>query len=189
MYYSLNGAYPINGLPERIKLSDGTTRTDSSTFTSQEILDAGFTSIVDPPNIPYGYTLGWDGTNWTTEDTRSLAEAKRFLCADLQREREKRLQSGFTYNAIQIPLNPDFRLELIQNYIFLSQFAPNNTKIQIDVNDTFYSVNAAQLSSVLTEMGTYLKGIQDNFHAIRSQIIAASTNAAVYAIDVTIGWP
>jgi len=69
MYYSLNNQYPVPKLPEKIRLSNSSTRTDPSTFTEEELLDSGWRSVSDPmPHDPNEHTLSWkeiDGTyNW-----------------------------------------------------------------------------------------------------------------------------
>ena len=48
--YSYQGKEPQE-LPERIRLSDGRTRTDSSSFTVEEIGDAGFTGPYERPEF------------------------------------------------------------------------------------------------------------------------------------------
>lgn len=56
-------------LPERIRLSDNTTRTDSSTFTDDEIASAGFTGPYVKPNFNEAIeTQSWNsGTKeWDT---------------------------------------------------------------------------------------------------------------------------
>ena len=63
--YSLNGEYP-QALPERIRLSNGQTRSDSSTFTAEEIADAGYVAVVKPSYDQTTHTLDWDGTNLTS---------------------------------------------------------------------------------------------------------------------------
>lgn len=68
MLYSKDGSYP-NTLPFRIKLSDGRTRTDPSTFTPEEIADAGYITVDDPPSsIPNTQILEWTGTEWNIRD-------------------------------------------------------------------------------------------------------------------------
>jgi hypothetical protein len=62
--YSLNGKYP-QALPERIRLSNGQTRSDSSTFTAEEIADAGYVAVVKPSYDRTTHTLDWDGTDFT----------------------------------------------------------------------------------------------------------------------------
>lgn len=63
MLYSLNGAYPTP-LPNRIRLSNGNTRTKANTFTAEEIADAGYVEAPDPPSISYPEVLDWTGTAW-----------------------------------------------------------------------------------------------------------------------------
>ena len=61
MLYSINGEYPIETLPHRIRLSDGSTRTDSSTFTADELSSAGITTVSDPPEYNADtHKLTWD---------------------------------------------------------------------------------------------------------------------------------
>ena len=76
MLYSYKGQYP-KPLPERIRLSDGSTRTDSSTFTEEELTDAGYVAAGDSPSFD-GDTqkVIWNGTAWevvslTTEEINS----------------------------------------------------------------------------------------------------------------------
>ena len=77
MLYSYKGEYPTS-LPERIRLSDGITRTDSSTFTEEELTDAGYVAAGDYP--AYDSTTQkviWNGTAWevidlTTEEINAI---------------------------------------------------------------------------------------------------------------------
>lgn len=64
MLYSHNNKYP-EPLPERIRLSDGRTRTDSSTFTAEEIADAGYVAAGVSPSFD-GDTekVIWNGSSW-----------------------------------------------------------------------------------------------------------------------------
>lgn len=63
LLYSLNGAYPA-ALPHRIRLSNGLTRTGTDSFTAEEIADAGYIQVEDPPSITYPEVLYWNGTSW-----------------------------------------------------------------------------------------------------------------------------
>ncbi len=62
--------YPTQ-LPNRIILSDGTTRTDKSTFTAEEILDAGWVEVSDPPTVTYPNVLTWNGSTWGSRPPNS----------------------------------------------------------------------------------------------------------------------
>jgi hypothetical protein len=72
MTYSLNGAYPTK-LPERIRLPDGSTRTDSSTFTAEEIALAGYSLAPEKPSATDLEVVEWSFGGWvvrpmTTEE-------------------------------------------------------------------------------------------------------------------------
>lgn len=66
MLYTKNKSYP-KPLPFRIVLSDGRTRTDPTTFTEEEIIDAGYIAVDDPPELLENQSLQWDYVNaqWT----------------------------------------------------------------------------------------------------------------------------
>lgn len=60
MLYSHNTALPAP-LPHRIRFADGSTRTDSSTFTPEELERAGFTGPYERPTCDYKTeTVAWD---------------------------------------------------------------------------------------------------------------------------------
>lgn len=62
--YSIKGNYPVETLPHRIRLSDGSTRTDSSTFTADELSSAGITTVSDPPEYNSDtHKLTWDNSD------------------------------------------------------------------------------------------------------------------------------
>ena len=67
MLYSKNGLYPSK-LPFRITLSNGFTRTDPATFTPEEIADAGYIAVDDPPRCLSHQILIWTGTDWFLRD-------------------------------------------------------------------------------------------------------------------------
>jgi len=68
MLYSHNQQTP-GLLPDRIRLSTGLTKTDKSTFTAQELLDAGYIPADVPPAYnPNQQHLVWDKTTWKLID-------------------------------------------------------------------------------------------------------------------------
>lgn len=69
MLYSYQGNYP-QPLPFRIKLSNGLTRTDPSSFTPEEIADAGYIEVSEEPIITSNQVLSWDSQNiqWVIRD-------------------------------------------------------------------------------------------------------------------------
>ena len=60
--YSYQGQEPQK-LPERIRLSDGRSRTDSSTFTEEELANAGFTGPYERPE----YNSEIETQEWNSE--------------------------------------------------------------------------------------------------------------------------
>jgi len=68
-FYTLNNGAPAP-LPFRITMPDGSTRTDPSSFTAEEIAAAGYTEAPAPP--PYEDTTQdpphWNGSEWTIRD-------------------------------------------------------------------------------------------------------------------------
>ena len=95
MLYSFNGEYPIDTLPHRIQLSDGSTRTDSSTFTSEELVDAGYVEVSNPPDFNQEtHKLVWSGTEWQTvvltESEISARNEQRWR--DIRLTRDQRIE-------------------------------------------------------------------------------------------------
>jgi hypothetical protein len=75
MLYSINGEYPVENLPHRIRLSDGSTRTDSSTFTADELSSAGITTVSYPPEYNADtHKLTWDNNDVEWEVIALTAE-------------------------------------------------------------------------------------------------------------------
>jgi hypothetical protein len=65
--YSYKGGYP-SSLPDRIRLSNGLTRTEKNTFTEEEIANAGYVLAEDPPIHNERQRLVWSGTTWQIVD-------------------------------------------------------------------------------------------------------------------------
>ena len=95
MLYSFNGEYPIDTLPHRIRLSDGSTRTNSSTFTSEELVDAGYVQVSNPPDFnEETHKLVWSGTEWQivslTEGEISDRNSQRL--SELRESRDEKIK-------------------------------------------------------------------------------------------------
>lgn len=67
--YSKDNGYPAP-LPFRIVLPNGLTRTDPSTFTAEEIADAGYVEVPNAPELQANQILSWSAEtgNWVVED-------------------------------------------------------------------------------------------------------------------------
>jgi len=97
--YSFRGNTPAP-LPERIRLSDGMTRTDKSTFTDEEIADAGYV-YVEPFSTPYeertqkvvwnSGLIAWELLDKTDEE---IADYDENMWETVRTERNELLQSS-----------------------------------------------------------------------------------------------
>lgn len=106
MMYSYKGKYPVSKMPHRITLSNGFTRTDSSTFTTDEIQDAGWTIVSDPPSYnEETQHLNWNSKTVSWEIVDKTEE-------ELEQERQKRFQlllddaKWVTRNKLKALINP-----------------------------------------------------------------------------------
>lgn len=60
LLYSLNGEYPVK-IPERLRLPNGATRTDSATYSATEIELAGYVPVEIPEYDPITEQIVWLG--------------------------------------------------------------------------------------------------------------------------------
>lgn len=95
MLYSYKSAHPEQ-VPFRIKLSNGMTRTDPSTFTLEELADAGYTEVSDKPVVENTQVVEWnyDLTNWAVRDktAEELASEMNAQWQVIRDERDRRIQ-------------------------------------------------------------------------------------------------
>lgn len=87
--YSYKSGYPVRSLPERIRLLNGLTRTDSSTFTDEEIFEAGYVKVSDPPTPTMFQKLSWTGSDWLLEELTDL-EKQNLIDIQWQTVRQER---------------------------------------------------------------------------------------------------
>lgn len=94
--YSYQGQYP-QALPHRIRLSDGRTRTDPSTFTEAEIAEAGFIAVPDMPVPNSVQVLEWDAANvnWNLRDKtlEELQAETQAMWTSIRAERDARIRA------------------------------------------------------------------------------------------------
>lgn len=109
MLYSHNGNKPAE-LPHRIRLSDGSTRTDRDTFTPEEIADAGFTEAPAFPTYEAGtHRVEWNSSllDWSviplTE--QELTHALNLKWAAIREERDMMLDDSDTLLLKEIETN------------------------------------------------------------------------------------
>lgn len=61
--YTLHGAYPAP-LPDRLRMPDGSTRTDPASFTEEEIALAGYSPVTDKPSSSDFEVVEWVNGQW-----------------------------------------------------------------------------------------------------------------------------
>lgn len=97
MLYSYKKQYP-SPLPFRIILSDGRTRTDPTTFTEEEIADAGFVFVAPAPIAEEYQSVYWNGDDWvvhTKTEEEIAAETQSKLNGQwmvVRAERDQRMK-------------------------------------------------------------------------------------------------
>jgi hypothetical protein len=109
MLYSYNNGYPAL-IPNRIRLSDGSTRTDRSTYTPEEIANAGYVQVADQPSVSYPNVLEWSGTDWNvrepnTQEIESKWEEIKRSCQQILVETDYKVIKAFE---LGIPLSQDW---------------------------------------------------------------------------------
>jgi hypothetical protein len=187
-YYSKNNEYPTDGLPFRIVLSNGSTRTDPSTFTSDEIADAGYSVAPNPPSVPAGWTLTWDGMDWSVADLRLLDELKTQKILDISVTR-KQAEENFTFSGMSIRLDEGTQSR-IDGALNGLERKPAGTTVPWQVSPgVFTEFDVTTMETLALAAFDHVEACFDNAQVLVNQINAATTNAEVDAVDLEIGWP
>ena len=103
--YSYNSQYPTE-IPFRIKLSNGMTRTDPSSFTPEEIADAGYVEVSEAPVVTNTQIVVWnsDLIDWEVRD-KTQDEINSELDTQwnvIRLERDRRIQDiAWRYQRIE----------------------------------------------------------------------------------------
>ena len=93
MLYSLNKSEPKE-LPFKIYLSNGKVRTDPSSFTDDEIADAGYVYAGFPPAHDTATQKAiWDGTAWviSNKTDEELQAEKDVLWKEIRKKRDEKI--------------------------------------------------------------------------------------------------
>lgn len=93
-FYTKNGSYP-ESLPYKIRLSNGLTRTDPTTFTPEEIADAGYVVALERPIPNSVQIVDWDSESisWKLRDKtlEELRGEKSAIWSSIRAERSARI--------------------------------------------------------------------------------------------------
>jgi hypothetical protein len=82
MLYSYKNQYP-QPLPFRITLQDGRTRTDPTTFTQEELTNAGYVAAPEQPELAEHQWVTWSETQWQVHTKTSQ---------EIQQEQQNRIE-------------------------------------------------------------------------------------------------
>lgn len=88
--YSHKGDYP-SVLPNRIVLPNGFTRTDRTTYTEEEIYEAGYVEVPSSPNFDFPNRLDWDSETLQWIILPPSEEQINIRRTEIQEECKKRL--------------------------------------------------------------------------------------------------
>jgi hypothetical protein len=185
MLYSLNGAYP-KLLPKRIVLSNGVTRTDSTTFTTEEIADAGYIAVVDPPFVPQYHNLLWTGTEWLVSETRTLDTAKTLKLEALSNIR-RHWETQFNFNGAYIYLDQQTQAR-INAAVAGFAFRPDDIISWEVTRGTFVDFNKATMEALAVAAWTHVKQCYETVKAVTALIQACTTIEEVDAVDIESPW-
>jgi|TARA_R100000482_G_scaffold47939_2_gene16798 trehalose-6-phosphate synthase len=131
--YSLNGAEP-KFLPDRIRLSNGMVRSDVSTYTDEELKDAGFTGPYTEPDYDLtrqerhwnSETLSYDITDNPLIDDEELSKMRWVSL----KQRKNQLLSDSDYIFVEdYPITEDKKQEWREYRTLLRNFASTITDI------------------------------------------------------------
>lgn len=181
MLYSLNGKYPTP-IPEKIRLSDGSTRTDSSTFTAEEIAAAGYVAVDPKPNFTYPYYVTWSGTDWVVGEY-SLEKV---------RQDQKQKVTDYRYNVeVNHPTIDTSRQgqAMINGAWSAAQIDPN---ILIDFktkSGAWQQLDATYIQALAETVAEWVQQCFSREKALHQAIDAAVSQTDVMAIDIYTGWP
>lgn len=185
MLYSLNGEYP-RPLPNRIRLSSGETRT--TTFTAEEIANAGYTIVADPPILSRYEVLSWNGSEWAVTDPRTLENAKQIRLQDLKEVRQA-AEKNLTWNGTFIYLDDKTQSRLDAGLKGM-ELAPEGTIISWEVETgTFVDFDQATLESLAYAAWNHIRLCFINAKTITSAISSSTTISQVDGVDLGTGWP
>jgi len=125
MFYSHNSQTPVQNLPHRIRLADGSTKTDNATFTEDEIISAGYVKITQEKPKPSRFEkVEWTGAEWvllemTDAEKEEVLEMRwksiRVIRDQLIGELDWKIQRYLSEVRLELPLTDD--IILIDTYM------------------------------------------------------------------------
>jgi hypothetical protein len=180
--YSKDGEYPT-GLPHRIVLSDGRTRTDNTTFTAEELTDAGWIEVSDKPVVSYPQYVEWNGSDWVIQE-KDLNDVKL-------RWKSKITEARYNRETNSHPTLDTTRESqaMINGVWSASQINPNITINFKNRDGSWTLLDANTINQVATALIDHVQACFNNEKALHEAVDSANTSSDVIAIDINSGWP
>lgn len=183
LYYRTND-WP-GPLPNKLTMSDG--RVVLPEYTAAEIAEAGYTVAPSQPTLQSYEVLGWDGSNWTVTDPRTLESAKNLKIEQVNKCRREE-EVNFTYSGISLTLDSDTQSR-INSAISGLERKPEGTTVYWQTGTIFTQFDLTSLAALGVAAFDHIESCFNNSRTLVQSIQACTTIAEVDAVDITIGWP
>jgi hypothetical protein len=179
--YSHQGREP-KPLPFRITLSDGRTRTDTSSFTVEEIADAGYVEVEEKPIVYYPQYVIWNGSAWVVQEysLEQLKLAKKQELTAYRYEQEISHPNIDTTRESQSMINAVWTASQIDPAIVV------NFK---NKDGSWAQLNAELINIVSRQVISHVQECFNNEKLISEQIDSCTTVQELMSIDIRQGWP
>ena len=188
MWYSIKGAFPVEGLPVRIRLENGQIRTDPSSYTEQELVSAQIVAVPAPPEKKPYEKLLWENNSWSIVDPRTVESEKLRLFNNLS-DRRKEAEENFTFAGANITLDEgtQSRIDAALNGL---ERSPVGTTTPWQVSQsTFIEFDVTSMQALALAAFSHVKGCFENSKMISLAIASATTLEELDQIDLELGWP
>ncbi len=193
--YSYQGGEPaplptIPGTNTAIIHVSGVPRTDGSTFTAQEMADAGYTGPHEKPSFDEAThnAPNWNGSAWVVP-SKSVAERKTWLKAKATEKFREMRDAGTTYSGTPISTTHDAIVELREGLEKINSTMPAGTINVVTRSGAKLTLGSVNTHQIITAIQDYVADCQEREHALHTAIDAAADHAALDAIDINSGWP
>ena len=180
--WSFNGAEPVNALPNRILLPGGKVRTDSSSFTTEEISGAGWKSVPAKPTVERWQTVAWTGAAWETTDA-DIEEFRRLTLEGLAKTRhyhEVRHSTLDTSRASQA---------MISGAWIAVQMSPSTVIDFKGPDGSWVQISKSEVEQIAKDTVQHVQACFTRERQYHEAIMACTTHEEISLVDYSAGWP
>lgn len=186
LYYRTND-WP-GPLPSKLIAPDGAVfYPGENGYDPNEILLAGYFEAPPQPTPGPHQTLGWDGSNWSLTDTRTLVEAKNIRIQEVSKRRRDE-EEDFVYGGVTIGLTSETQAR-IDSAISGLERKPAGTTVWWQAGTVFTQFDLPGLEALGVAAFDHVEACFNNAKVLVELIQACTTIAEVDAVDITVGWP